>query len=1005
MEAGYPQADPPAVAEEGRTGGGALLRRLLLEAGVFVLLLALLLGVAAGLAWPWQPRSAELGTALERYVPLPHGHSYLTRRTVEGEQPLFESGNVRRVPALRALNEWRDAPRLALTEALSGGEDVSEVELLQAFNAAAAVETHIRSLDAEGAVTERVSYFIRDRDGEHLVGFYDTATRQDTVFSPPALTVPADLGEGATWSSEGTLGSGTYVLAGRVLDVGPHTAELGEFSDCVHTTAVLTFTPDGGGDPTETTFEDWACADAGGVVESLELDAEGVQTARTVTVATDDIPAADTVPLPEPLADPASQPDLGDPADWKLQRMGRLVRTGDATGSTTVPVYVPATEPVVVSAAHDGALVAMSADEPGTVVWRFSPGGTVYGTPTADGAGRIFFGAADKRLYALDSRGLFLWSFAALDSVATRPLVVGDLVIVGSEDRRVYAIEAATGRQRWAHALQGPTVSSPALVGGVVVIGSDNGEVAGLEPETGAVRWTYNAGEPVEAAVAANEDTAFVAGSEGLLAALDPATGAERWSYSTDAATRAAPAADGDDLVVVSGGYVNVVDVATGDQRWVSEAGGFVGPAAIVGDSIVAAREDGGIVRLDRADGAEQQRWSSADAMSQGDRANGLRLGVNAGGGALWLADEDSVVRRLGPPLAGGQREPLGAAWLTTFDTAPYTGTFNNTPVAWGDDALVIDLDNRVYRTDPATGAGEALGTVAGDDGSTYSGPVVDGDTAYAVFGERLHAFGLPGLAERWTAKLAGTVPRPPVVADGVVVVAASGDGNEAGATPVTVSAYEADSGEQLWEAVFEPTLAGISPAVREGMVYVGGAALDLRTGAQRWRVDFGVDVPLGGTAVGDDGTSYVATIAPDGNSSFMTAIEADGSVRWRAPTDDVLTFTSAPVVVGDIVVVTGLDDSVRGYRTDTGAQAWSYEPPANRFGGNTLVFDNEIWMTLSNAQVVVLDATTGEVLTSFTDLDLELNAFSYGQRPARIGDHVVVTLGVGMVGFPVEEG
>ena len=63
--------------------------------------------------------------------------------------------------------------------------------------------------------------------------------------------------------------------------------------------------------------------------------------------------------------------------------------------------------------------------------------------------GRIYFGATDKKLYALHARGLFLRAFETRDNAASRPVVAGDTLVFGSENRNVYGLDADTGEVRW----------------------------------------------------------------------------------------------------------------------------------------------------------------------------------------------------------------------------------------------------------------------------------------------------------------------------------------------------------------------------------------------------------------------------------------------------------------------------------------------------------------------------------------------------------------------------
>ena len=92
----------------------------------------------------------------------------------------------------------------------------------------------------------------------------------------------------------------------------------------------------------------------------------------------------------------------------------------------------------MLAAGFSSDLVAFETFTPGAPPrWRFHAGGTVYGQPAYDReGGRVYFGASDKRLYALDPRGLFLWSFETKDNVAARPLVVDELVVAAGEDAR-----------------------------------------------------------------------------------------------------------------------------------------------------------------------------------------------------------------------------------------------------------------------------------------------------------------------------------------------------------------------------------------------------------------------------------------------------------------------------------------------------------------------------------------------------------------------------------------
>ncbi len=72
----------------------------------------------------------------------------------------------------------------------------------------------------------------------------------------------------------------------------------------------------------------------------------------------------------------------------------------------------------------------------------------MYSSPAlADGV--IFVGSNDGKLYAVDAEtGATKWTFAATGRIASSPAVSGGVVYVESYDSQLYAIDAATGRRR-----------------------------------------------------------------------------------------------------------------------------------------------------------------------------------------------------------------------------------------------------------------------------------------------------------------------------------------------------------------------------------------------------------------------------------------------------------------------------------------------------------------------------------------------------------------------------
>lgn len=79
--------------------------------------------------------------------------------------------------------------------------------------------------------------------------------------------------------------------------------------------------------------------------------------------------------------------------------------------------------------------------------WTFRVQGTgapefgIHGAPLEDAEGKLFFGAQDDSVYALDSAGKLLWTFPTRGDVDA-PMVLGPsgVLYVGSDDGRLYAL-------------------------------------------------------------------------------------------------------------------------------------------------------------------------------------------------------------------------------------------------------------------------------------------------------------------------------------------------------------------------------------------------------------------------------------------------------------------------------------------------------------------------------------------------------------------------------------
>jgi outer membrane protein assembly factor BamB len=302
-------------------------------------------------------------------------------------------------------------------------------------------------------------------------------------------------------------------------------------------------------------------------------------------------------------------------------------------GGTATPVTAPAPAPSVPmfrgNAARTGVMPGPGPAGTPAVRWRFHTGEGIIGSPAiVDGVayvGRGYAGPGATRdrpgaLYAIDTAtGAERWEFATAAPIETSSVVDGGSVYVGDAAGTLYAIDAASGAEQWRLSLGGQageavvsdgvvyiattgdtTVFVPVVAvadGAVFVAGTrQSGTLYAIETKTGKERWRSDG--------FSSDHAAYYA--------LDAATGTPRWEFRIDGGAFLNGAVSGGTLFFgdATNGILYAVDTATGQERWRYAAGAEFWDAtspAVADGAVFAGTKFGEFFALDAATGAE--RW------------------------------------------------------------------------------------------------------------------------------------------------------------------------------------------------------------------------------------------------------------------------------------------------------------------------------------------------------------------------------------------------------------
>ncbi|MEV7445699.1 serine/threonine-protein kinase, partial [Streptomyces sp. NPDC091204] len=231
-------------------------------------------------------------------------------------------------------------------------------------------------------------------------------------------------------------------------------------------------------------------------------------------------------------------------------------------------------------------------------LWAHTTGNHVSSSPAVVD-GTVYIGSEDKKVYALDAAtGTPRWTYATgrrwgnlLPNLwtASSPAVVDGIVYIGSNDKKVFALDAATGTPHWTYTTGGGVYSSPAVVDGIVYIGSSDRKVYALDAATGTPHWTYTTGGSVySASPAVMDGIVYIGSSDRKVYALDAATGTPHWTYTTGGGVSSSPAVVNGIVYVGSNDRkVYALDASTGTPHWAHTTGGGVSSSPAVVNGIV----------------------------------------------------------------------------------------------------------------------------------------------------------------------------------------------------------------------------------------------------------------------------------------------------------------------------------------------------------------------------------------------------------------------------------
>ncbi len=257
----------------------------------------------------------------------------------------------------------------------------------------------------------------------------------------------------------------------------------------------------------------------------------------------------------------------------------------------------------------------------GKIRWSYSTGAKIYSTPATAGKA-VIAASAGGMVHALDLRsGRLLWSFDSEQPTVASPVISDGKVFITGSSGKCYALSLTDGRILWSNSMiDGFVETIPLIYKGMLIFGTWNNHLYALDTETGEIKWDWNNGytnrmlSPAACVPVATGGRVFIVAPDRKMASLDALTGKVIWHSDLDGiAVRESIGISSDSTLVLAktmNGVVIGVDTRGAEGRvvWKSDfnIGYDIAPAVISEkDGVIFIPSDKGIIHAaSRTDGS-----------------------------------------------------------------------------------------------------------------------------------------------------------------------------------------------------------------------------------------------------------------------------------------------------------------------------------------------------------------------------------------------------------------
>jgi len=200
---------------------------------------------------------------------------------------------------------------------------------------------------------------------------------------------------------------------------------------------------------------------------------------------------------------------------------------------------------------YDGTTRVLRAAD-GSLVWSYQTDDFINGSPAVVDGRWIVFGGCDSQLHVVNLKdGTLVHKIPTSAQIPASIATFGTMAFCGNYANQAVAFDVAGGTVAWTYEDRSlPFFSSPAVNDRLVLIGSRDKSLHAIDRKTGEGAWRFKTGGRVEGSPILFNDGVVFGSSDGRLYAAELETGSELWSLDLGESLVASPAFGSRQLVI-----------------------------------------------------------------------------------------------------------------------------------------------------------------------------------------------------------------------------------------------------------------------------------------------------------------------------------------------------------------------------------------------------------------------------------------------------------------------